>query len=330
MKPPGHTPPFRGPDGAILPDSIAEIGYLRLGGLDQWVMIRGENLGNPLLVLLHGGPGMPETFFFRQFNAPLEKAFTVVYWEQRGAGKSFDRAIPRSSMTVEQFVADLGELVDAVCARVGRRKVVLFGHSWGSAFGTIYAARFPERVAVYVGSGQYGDAQAGEAASYAYALSEAERVGHQRALRALRAIGPPPHSAKSLWVERRWVSRLEGLATAGTIWKTARLFLEGPERSVLDARNLFRGFRFSIDAMWDEVSRINLIATAPALRVPAFFFLGRRDHWVPPEASVAYFNALSAPAKALVWFEKSGHEPFADEAERFNESMLNLVRPLAS
>ncbi len=290
-------------------------------------MIRGENLENPPLVLLHGGPGMSETFFFRHFNAPLEKAFTVVYWDQRGTGKSFHRRIPRSSMTVEQFVSDLGELVDAVRARVGQQKVVLFGHSWGSAFGTIFAGRFPERVAAYVGSGQVGDSQAGEAASYAYALAEAQRRGNQRALRALAAIGPPPHTAKSLWVERTWVSRLEGLATAGTMWKTALMFLEGPERSVFDVRNMLRGFRFSIDAMWDEASKINLLSAVPALAMPVFFFLGRRDHWVPPETSVAYFNALVAPSKMLVWFEESGHEPFADEAEKFNASMIELVRP---
>jgi len=136
--------------------SIAEISYLRLGGLDQWVMIRGESATNPLLILLHGGPGSGETPLFRHFNAALEKSFTVVYWDQRGAGKSFDRGIPRSSMTVEQFIADLDELVDAVRTRVGQNKVAIFGHSWGSALGVLYAGRFPDKVATYVGSGQIG------------------------------------------------------------------------------------------------------------------------------------------------------------------------------
>jgi pimeloyl-ACP methyl ester carboxylesterase len=95
----GSTPPFHTPTGEALPGSIAEIAYLRLGGLDQWVMIRGESLANPPLILLHGGPGLTETVFFRYFNAPLEESFTVIYWDQRGAGKSFDRRIPRSSMT---------------------------------------------------------------------------------------------------------------------------------------------------------------------------------------------------------------------------------------
>lgn len=141
----GTTPPFRGPHDEVLPGSIAEISYLRLGGLDQWVMIRGESVANPPLILLHGGPGFSETRFFRLFNAPLEKSFTVVYWDQRGAGRSFQRDIPRSTMTVEQFIFDLDELVDAVCGRLGKTKVVIFGHSWGSAFGTLYAARSPRK-----------------------------------------------------------------------------------------------------------------------------------------------------------------------------------------
>ena len=195
----GSTPPFRTPKGETLPGSIAEIGYQRLGGLDQWVMIRGESLANPPLILLHGGPGFTETRLFRHFNAPLEKSFTVVYWDQRGTGKSFDRKIHRSSMTVEQFITDLDELVEAVCKRVGKNKVAIFGHSWGSALGVLYSARFPEKVAAYVGSGQIGDWTAGESSSYAFALAEAQRLNNRKALKELRAIGPPPHTASSLW-----------------------------------------------------------------------------------------------------------------------------------
>jgi pimeloyl-ACP methyl ester carboxylesterase len=89
-----------------MPGSIAEAHYLQIGGIDQWALIRGERATNPPLVLLHGGPGMSKTSFFRRCNAPLEKSFTVVYWDQRGAGKSYDRRIPSASMTVEQFVSD--------------------------------------------------------------------------------------------------------------------------------------------------------------------------------------------------------------------------------
>jgi pimeloyl-ACP methyl ester carboxylesterase len=329
MKHLGKTRPFRGPDRKVVPGSVAEVKYLRLGGVDQWVMIRGERLRNPPLILLHGGPGFSETHFFRRFNAPLEKTFTVVYWDQRGSGKSFDRNISRSSMTVEQFIADLDELVQTICERTGAKQVVLFGHSWGSALGVLYAARFAEKVAAYVGSGQVGDSAAAESASYAFALAEAERLHNRKALENLRAIGPPPYSASSLFRERSWVNRLQGQSNARASWDVGRLFLRGPELSLLDLPNLTRGFRFTLNAMLIETSKVNLMKLVPALQMPVFFFLGRRDRWVPPETSVAYFNMLTAPSKMLVWFDESGHEPFVDEADMFNASMADLVRPVA-
>jgi pimeloyl-ACP methyl ester carboxylesterase len=322
----GKTPPFRGADGEVVSGSIAEIAYRRLGGLDQWVMIRGESVANPALIMLHGGPGLTETSLFRYFNAPLERSFTVVYWDQRGAGKSFDRTIPRSSMTVEQFISDLDELIDAVCNRLGKGKVAIFGHSWGSVLGPLYAARFPGKVAAYVGSGQIGDWAAAESATYAFALAEAQRLGRRRAVTKLRAIGPPPHTAESLWTQRTWLSRLEGRMRPRALWKLGRAALADQESSILDLPGATRGFRFSLDAMWTEVSRLNLIELAPALRMPLFFFLGRKDHWVPPEISVAYIDALTAPSKKLMWFEGSGHEPFVDEPAKFNAAMAELVR----
>jgi pimeloyl-ACP methyl ester carboxylesterase len=327
----GRTPPLRTAAGEIEQGSIAEAGYCRLGGVDQWVMIRGRSLANPPLIHLHGGPGFSETRLFRHFNSDLEKRFTVVYWDQRGAGKSFDRTIPRSSMTAEQFIADLGELVNTVCARVGQEQVVLHGHSWGSALGVLYASRHPHRVAAYVGTGQIGDWPAAESASYALALDEAAGRNNRRALESLRAIGPPPYAASSVFKERTWLQRLDGQLSPKALWKLGRIALGGgAESSILDLPNQFRGFRFTMDAMWDEVSALNLSLTAPALQVPVFFFLGRRDHWVPPETSVAYFNALSAPSKELLWFDQSGHEPFADEPAKFNHAVTDMVRPLVA
>lgn len=290
-------------------------------------MIRGEDVANPPLIFLHGGPGWSEARLFRRFNAPVEKSFTVVHWDQRGAGKSFDRAIPKSSMTVAQFLADLHELVDAVRARLGKEKVVILGHSWGSILGPLYAARFPENVAAYVGAAQIGDWRAAEAASYALALAEAERRRNAKALAELRAIGPPPYSASAVFKERTWHQRFDGELRPKALWTLGRAILGGPEGSIFDLGKIVRGMRFSMEAMWDEVSRLNLLELVPALPMPVFVFVGRRDHWVPPETSVAYFDALRAPSKTLVWFEESGHEAFVDEADKFNRAMVELVRP---
>lgn len=329
MKHRGKTRPFRGPNGETLPGSIAEIGYLLLGGIDQWVMIRGENVANPVLILLHGGPGFPEMRLFRHFNAPLENNFTVVYWEQRGTDKSFDRTIPASSMTVEQFIADLDELVDAVRTRLGKDKVTIYGHSWGSALGVLYAARYPQKVSAYVGTGQVGDWPASELLSYAFTLAEAERRQNSTALKQLRAIGVPPHTIRKMLVQRKWLTRFVGMVRGMSLWKFSQISLGGPESSIFDLPNILRGTMFSTKTMWAEVSSLNLLKAVPTLHVPVFFFLGRHDHVIVAETSVAYFDMLAAPSKKLVWFEESAHEPPAEEPSKFNREMMELVRPVS-
>lgn len=328
MKHPGKTPPFRGPQGEPVPGSIAEIRYLRLGGLDQWVMIRSESAANPILILVHGGPGFPEMRLFRYFNAPLEKCFTVVYWEQRGTGKSFDSKIAKSSMTVEQFIADLDALVDAVRKRFDKDKVAIYGHSWGSALGMLYAARFPDKVSTYVGAAQVGDWPASEVICYDFTLAEAERRGNRKALRELRATGPPPHTGRRVIVQRKWLTRFVGMVRGMSMWRLSRIILGGPEASIFDLTNILRGTLFSTYAMWEEVSALDLTKAAPALQVPVFFFLGRHDHVIAPETSNAYFDMLTAPSKRLVWFEESAHEPPFEEPAKFIAVMKELVRPV--
>lgn len=320
------TPPFRSPTGDIVPGSIAQAGYLRLGGIDQWVMVRGRSTANPVLVLLHGGPGFSETRFFRYFNAALEDKFTVVYWDQRGAARSYHRGIPASTMTVAQFIADLDELVDIVGRRVDVKRVVIFGHSWGSVLGPLYAARHPDKVTAYVGCGQIGDWAAGEAESYAFALGEARRRDDRRALRTLSRIGPPPYGASAVFRERTCLQRIEGQFRPRALWEMGRVMLGTPEATIFDIPKTIVGFRFSMNAMWTEVSQIDLRQCVPALAMPVFFLLGRHDRWVPPDTSVAYFDALEAPAKELIWFENSGHEPFVDEPAAFNQAMTEQVR----
>jgi pimeloyl-ACP methyl ester carboxylesterase len=114
----------------------------------------------------------------------------------------------------------------------------MFGHSWGSALGVLYAARFPEKLEAYVGSGQIGDWAAAESSSYAFALAAAERLNNPKALKELRAIGPPPYSAISLWTERTWLQRFDGQLGIRALWNMGRIVLGRPESSIFDLPNL--------------------------------------------------------------------------------------------
>jgi pimeloyl-ACP methyl ester carboxylesterase len=307
--------------------AIAEIARPMLGGIPQWTMIRGRDTALPILVVLHGGPGGPETALFRRFNRALEDSFVVVHWEQRGAGKSFARDIPPQSMTVNRFLCDLDELIDYVRGRLGAmRKVVLLGHSWGSALGTLYAARHPEKVLAYVGTGQIGDIAASERASYAFVLAEAERRSNKRALAALAEIGPPPYGPAKIRVQRRWLRHFTGRLGQLSVPRFFWLMLTAPESSVFDLLDFTRGMRFTLRTMLKEVGAINLETTVPELRMPVWFLSGRHDHQVDAIVAEAYFDKLVAPAgKELVWFEESGHFVPFEEPEKFNRTMARIA-----
>jgi len=333
MKDPGTTPPIQmSEDGKPLPNSISEVNFYKIGKIDQWAMIRGEDaISNPVLILLHGGPGFSETNLFRFHNADLERFFTVVYWDQRGSGKSFDSSIPKSTMNVNHFISDLDELIDTVFKRVRpkNRRVILLGHEWGSILGTLYTKRFPHKVAAYVGCGQMGDWQRSEEGKYKYLRERAEELQLTATLSELNEMGPPPNTMETSYRQRHMMSELEGKQTICARWDTALMNLFAPEGpSLWDFFSPSPDSEFSLDAMWDEISKIDLAKSVTKLSVPALFFLGRHDHIVPSQVSVDFINQLEAPSKKIVWFVKSGNSPFVEEAGIFNMSMVKLVRPL--
>jgi proline iminopeptidase len=161
-----HTVPFKDATGQLIPGSIATMEAVTIGGISQSIWFRGLSQSNPALILLHGGPGTSESALFRHYNSALEEHFLVVYWEQRGSGRSFHPDIPPESMTIAQFVRDLDEVVELVRRRFDKDKVVLLGHSWGTVLGTIYVFQHPHKVSAYAGIAQIADMPQARRQSY--------------------------------------------------------------------------------------------------------------------------------------------------------------------
>ena len=323
------TRPFTDAQGRVVPGSIATMEMIELGGVRQSIWIRGRDVKAPALILLHGGPGTSESALFRQYDGALEDHFLVVYWEQRGAGRSYHADLPRSSMTIDRMVRDLDELVDSVRSRFGKDRVALLGHSWGTILGTLYAHRHPEKISVYVGVAQIANFSEGERASLAWALREAESRGDTRALEALRALAPAPRSVDDELALGRWVERLGGymrggLSTGKLIWTALR----SDEAGIMDLIRFGRGNRFSLEALRPQYSRLDLTRFL-RFEVPVIFMLGRHDWHVPAVLAAEYFAGIEAPDKRLVWFENSAHNPPFEEPDAFLRAMLTHVRPAA-
>jgi proline iminopeptidase len=326
---PIRTQPFRDAQGNVLPNSIAKMEKVNIGGLEQMLWFRGVNTENPALILLHGGPGTSESALFRSYVSELEQHFLVVYWEQRGAGRSFSSDIPPETMTMKQFVSDLDELVTYVKQCFSKDQVILLGHSWGSAIGMLYTFEHPERVAAYIGTGQVANVPTAELFSYRYALSEAKQRDHQQAVAELERIGEPPHTVSEMLTSRKWVETFGGsfhsdMDTGNLIWAA----LQTSEASWWDIIQFGRGNAFSLKHLWPEFRTFNLDEHYLEFDVPIFFLLGRYDWQVPATVAAAYFEKLEAPHKELIWFEASAHNPPFEEPEKFVSTLVEEVLPL--
>jgi pimeloyl-ACP methyl ester carboxylesterase len=315
------------------PNGIALLEKIRLGGVEQWIQIRGDDRTKPILLFLHSGPGFPE-MPFSHVNAELEKEFVIVHWDQRGAGKSYSSSIPESSMTIEQFVADTHELAQLLLKRFGRPKLYLVAHSWGSIVGALTVAKYPELFNGYGALSQAANAPESEKMMYRFALETALSRGKEKAAAELWRIGEPPYKSFGDYrTMKGWVHHFRDPGYSEiSPWKFAGLALASPAYSWGDLFRLVLGMRFSFSRLWQEAFyRTDLFEQVPKLDVPVHFFLGRHDRTVTASAALAerYFDRLVAPkGKHLIWFENSGHWPQLEEPEKFRAVLTDeLTKP---
>ena len=176
----------------VAPKGISVIERIELGGVEQWIQIRGHDRSKQILLFLHGGPGFPQMPFAHQ-NAELEEHFVVVHWDQRGAGKSYSWSTPGESMRVAQFVSDTRELTEHLLQRFQQPKCYLVAHSWGSLFGALTAARHPGLFHAYVSIGQLAGLPETQQVRYQFALDSAHKEKNKKAVAELNKIGRPPY-----------------------------------------------------------------------------------------------------------------------------------------
>jgi pimeloyl-ACP methyl ester carboxylesterase len=329
---PGYTAPITDAQGKPVPGSIASLEKITLGGVEQWILIRGESIANPVLLFLHGGPGTSEMALVRKYNLEvLEKHFTAVVWDQRGAGKSYAAINPKSGMNVEQFVSDTHELTMLLCQRFNQKKICLVGHSWGSALGVLTVEKYPELYYAYIGIGQVVNMLEGERVSYKWTLAQATKAIDIKSLEKLKAMGSPPYSGNwrsKVIAQRAILAKYGGEVygnSRGGFFITIGSLLRATEYSWIDRINFFRGIFASMRLLWPQILNVNLIEQASELKVPTYFLEGRHDYESPSILAEQYYDTLKAPSKKLIWFENSAHLINAEEAEKLNEFFINQV-----
>ncbi len=311
------------------PNGIDEGAYVKIGGLEQWITIRGEDRKNPVLLLLHGGPGdATNPWGYAGFRSWL-KYFTVVQWDQRGAGRTLGRNGPAAAttITIERMTQDGIELTELLLRRLQKDKIVLLGHSWGSTLGVFMAKARPELFYAFVGTGQVADSSRNYTVAYAALLEKASREGNSRALQELNEIGPPPYKDwKGRAVQRKWSNLFEGADVF--INSTVGFALAAPGYSVGDINDWLEGQIVSAEHLFAQISALDPKVLAGEFAVPVFVIQGAEDFTTPTSLAKAYVDSLHAPRKAFVTIDGAGHFAVFTKQDAFLKELKVLVLPL--
>lgn len=319
-------------------NGVERLETVRIGGIDQAVSIRGNDRRNPVLLMLHGGPGwvaMPTSWYFQR---GWEEYFTVVQWDQRGAGKTYvanDPAAVAPTMTRERMIADAEEMVAWLRSEFGKDRIFVLGHSWGSYLGVELAQRRPYWLHAYIGIGQTSNAPESERRGWRWTLQQAERDGNAVAVAELQALAPyavgnAPVPLQRLFQQRKWLNHYGGMVhnRRGGDAEAAGVRLS-PDYTDADVAGMWKGNDFSMEHLLSGALTLDLTGRR-RFQTPIFLFLGRHDHNVSSELAAAWFDTITAPDKQLIWFEQSAHEVMIEEPGKTLLTLVQQVRPIAA
>jgi pimeloyl-ACP methyl ester carboxylesterase len=320
-------------NGMPLENSITQWKNIILGNCEQWISIRGADQNNPVLLFLHDGPGTPETPFLMKYNADLEKIFTVVSWDQRGAGKSFSKNIPPESMNLDQIIADTHELTQYLKEKFGKEKIYLMGHSWGTLPGIRAVHQYPEDYHAYIAVAQTSDGHREELLSYQRVFEQAKEANHNGAVRALEKIGEPEKGRYAGGdggpeTKLKWVRHFGGAAfhEGESPRPLVKDLVKTPMYSFFEKLKYLQGKAFSLKYLYDDLKDVQLQKEIKKLEVPVYFFHGVYDNQVPMQVAREFFEGIKAPEKKFTVFNNSAHSVLYEEPEKFHQIMEEIVK----
>ena len=312
------------------PNGIEETMFVPLGGIDQWIQIRGEDRRNPVLLFMHGGPGNSESAVSALFR-PWEKYFTVVMWDQRCAAKTFERngAASCNGMTIESVAKEGIQLAEFLRKHLHHRKIIALGHSWGTMIGVHMIHDRPDLFSAYVGTGQVASVAEKEPIMYARLMAKLQAAHADDAIAKLKTVHPPYRTLKEIVVERDLSDEYDIPPERDLRDNLTTTVLFAPDWSVLDLYWFLNSGSYAENASMNEVNRFDARNVGQDFKVPFFIFNGAEDSVTPTDLARHYFDFVRAPHKEFVAFPGAGHSAVLTQPDAFLRELVARVRPVA-
>ena len=308
-----------------------------VNGVMQKIHIVSNDESLPVLLFLHGGPGVVNRHSLFSHDRDLLDTFTMVAWDQRGTGGSY-AGVSKDTLTIDQLVEDAKEVVDYLCKEFKKEKIFVIGGSWGSLLGIRLAYAYPEQIAAFVGFGQFVNGEKNEQISYQYTYDAAKAAGDEEAVRKLETVGPPVKGVykggfDGMMVQRRLMMKYGGYSKSQEKRSYMDSFVKpmilSGEYSLSDLKGVLLGYKKVLKVMWPEIGEEDLTKYRK-FNVPIFVFDGKLDMNTPAELVEEWFEGIEAPHKELIWFENSGHNPMGDEPERFKKLLREKLSAISA
>lgn len=320
----------------VAPTGVQDSYKTRIGGIDQWINVRGQDRANPIILFVHGGPASPITPTMWQFQRPIEEYFTVANYDQRGAGKSYGETDPDvvgPTIKIDRYTDDLIEIAEHLCKRYGKNKVILMAHSWGTIPSMAASLKRPDLFHAYVGIGQVINTRENERISFDYALEQAKIHKNEEALRELQSIAPypgnQPITRERIVLARKWPQHYGGMSAYRA---SSDYFYRGPllspDYNADQVKAINQGSLLTLGRLLPEFVNVDF-SKVTSFPIPVVMFMGRHDYTTPTAPTEAWLKQVKAPVKQAVWFERSAHMMPWEEPGKTLVSLIEYVRPLA-
>lgn len=328
---PGKPEPFRNEQGEPLVGSISEKIFVDINGIKQGMFIQGKDKTKPVLLFLHGGPGMPEYAMSRSYPIVLENYFTVCWWEQRGAGLSYNSEIHLTTMTFEQLIDDTIEVSNYLRQRFDQEKIYLMAHSGGTFIGIQAASQAPELYHAYISMSQITSQLESEKLAYKYMLEQFASDGNRKMLRKLEQYSINEINTPSYKNFRDEPMHKLGIGTTHAMKSViSGIFLPvmlHEEYTLMEKVNIWRGKFFTTKTadLWSKLVATDLTKKIIKIDIPVYFVHGIYDYTTSYSLAKDYFTEIEAPLKGFYTFDQSAHSPLFEEPEKMQGVIEDIL-----
>ncbi len=327
---PATTAPITTSDGQPVPGSVAELTTVDVEGHELGLMIRGASTGNPVILFLAGGPGGSELGAMRRHLPELEKHFTVVTWDQRGAGTSYDELDPTDNVSLDGYVSDTIAVTNYLRDRFDTKDIYLLGQSWGTTLGVLAVQEAPQLYRAFIGTGQMVSQSATDQIFYDDTLAWAARTGNNGLAEQLKAAGPPPYAAMfpyetALSHEGDVYPYDHRGNSEGAGQMSENLLVE--EYSLIDQIHVLGSFMDTFAALYPQLQDIDFRKTATDFEIPMYFVQGAHEARGRAQLFEQWYPMVNAPMKDVTVLDTSGHRPLWEQPDKFVAYLVGTVLP---